>query len=70
MCTRSGTVDPGILFYLAGQGATIDELNRVLNQESGLKGLSGLPKQLTEDNQKKRDRCPDYEISLVVLPYC
>jgi acetate kinase len=43
MCTRSGTVDPGILIYLAGQGATIDELNRVLNQESGLKGLSGLP---------------------------
>jgi acetate kinase len=43
MCTRSGTVDPGILFYLARQGATIDELNRILNKESGLKGLSGLP---------------------------
>jgi acetate kinase len=43
MCTRSGSVDPGILFYLARHGATIDELDRVLNKESGLKGLSGLP---------------------------
>lgn len=43
MCTRSGTVDPGILFYLARQGATMNELDRVLNKESGLKGLSGLP---------------------------
>jgi len=43
MCTRSGAIDPGILFYLAREGATIDDLERVLNKESGLKGLSGLP---------------------------
>jgi acetate kinase len=43
MCTRSGTLDPGILFYLARQGATIDNLERLLNKESGLKGLSNLP---------------------------
>jgi acetate kinase len=43
MCTRSGTLDPGILFYLARQGATIDDLERILNKESGLRGLSDLP---------------------------
>lgn len=43
MCTRSGSVDPGILLYLARQGATIDEIERALTKESGLKGLSGLP---------------------------
>ncbi len=43
MCTRSGGVDPGILIYLLRQGASADELERVLNKESGLAGLSGLP---------------------------
>ena len=43
MCTRSGSVDPGILIYLLRQGASADDLERVLNKESGLAGLSGMP---------------------------
>ena len=43
MCTRSGSVDPGILIYLMRQGSSPDELERVLNKESGLAGLSGMP---------------------------
>ena len=43
MCTRSGSLDPGILIYLMRQGASADELERVLNKESGLAGLSGMP---------------------------
>ena len=43
MCTRSGSVDPGILIYLMRQGAGADELERMLNKESGLAGLSGMP---------------------------
>jgi acetate kinase len=42
MGTRSGCVDPGILVYLARQGVTPDELDRVLNEESGLVALGGL----------------------------
>jgi len=42
MCTRSGAVDPGILLYLLRQGASADELEKMLNKQSGLKGLSGL----------------------------
>ncbi len=43
MGTRSGTLDPGLLLYLLREkGTTADELNRVLNNESGLKGLSGV----------------------------
>ena len=41
MCTRSGAVDPGILIYLQRQGASADALEKMLNKESGLKGLSG-----------------------------
>lgn len=43
MCSRSGAVDPGILIYLLREGATAAELEHLLNKESGLKGLSGLP---------------------------
>jgi acetate kinase len=42
MCTRSGEVDPGILFKLMREGATVDELENTLTRESGLHGLSGL----------------------------
>jgi acetate kinase len=43
MGTRSGSVDPGILIYLLRQeGYTPDQLERLLNKESGLKGISGL----------------------------
>jgi acetate kinase len=42
MCTRSGSVDPSILIYLLRQGRDADDLERILNKESGLKGLSGL----------------------------
>lgn len=41
MGSRSGSVDPGILLYLMRQGHTVDQLDALLNQQSGLKGLSG-----------------------------
>ena len=43
MGTRSGSVDPGILTYLLRErGATGESLDRALNHESGLKGISGV----------------------------
>ncbi|MDO3722011.1 acetate kinase [Marinobacter sp. chi1] len=41
MGTRSGDVDPGLFDYLDGKGITAAALNDVLNQQSGLLGLSG-----------------------------
>lgn len=42
MGTRSGDIDPAILFFLARtQGYTIDDLDKLLNKESGLKGICG-----------------------------
>jgi acetate kinase len=42
MATRSGSLDPGALIHLMRQGVDLDELDRVLNEESGLKALGGL----------------------------
>ena len=49
MGTRSGSIDPGILIYLARQhGRTADELDHMLNEESGLKGISGVSGDMRE----------------------
>jgi acetate kinase len=43
MCTRSGAVDPGLILYLLRHGTDIDSLEQILNKQSGLAGLSGMP---------------------------
>ncbi|WP_376794175.1 acetate/propionate family kinase [Thermogemmatispora sp.] len=43
MGTRSGSLDPGLLLYLLRHGGySPDDLDRILNRESGLLGISGL----------------------------
>jgi acetate kinase len=43
MATRSGSVDPGALFYLLREhGLSVEELDRALEHESGLAALGGL----------------------------
>jgi acetate kinase len=43
MSTRSGDLDPGVLVYLMDhRGYGPREIERLVNQESGLKGVSGL----------------------------
>ncbi len=42
MGSRSGTIDPGLLLYLMKQdGQSADEVDRMLNHQSGLLGVSG-----------------------------
>ncbi|TYC63728.1 acetate kinase [Marinobacter sp. BW6] len=41
MGTRSGDVDPGLFDFLRSKGIAAEEVHRILNQESGLLGLSG-----------------------------
>ncbi len=42
MGTRCGAIDPGVLLYLLRQGMSIDALDELLYQHSGLLGLSGI----------------------------
>jgi acetate kinase len=49
MGTRSGSVDPGILTFLMRQGRLDgQDIDRVLNQKSGLLGISGLSSDMRE----------------------
>ncbi len=42
MVTRSGDLDPAIVLELVRKGLSADEIDELLNKESGMKGLSGL----------------------------
>jgi acetate kinase len=52
MGTRSGSIDPSILIYLLRQyNLNADDLDRILNKESGFKGISGLSSDLRSINE-------------------
>ncbi|MHC4561782.1 MAG: acetate/propionate family kinase [Planctomycetota bacterium] len=42
MGTRSGDIDPAVIPYMVSQGLTVEQIDKVLNKESGLLGLSEL----------------------------
>lgn len=47
MGARSGSIDPGIIFYLLEENKfSVQELDRLLNNSSGLLGISGLSKDM------------------------
>ncbi|HEX3445619.1 MAG TPA: hypothetical protein VHS80_12970 [Chthoniobacterales bacterium] len=49
MASRSGSIDPGLLLHLLRQpDYSVDRLDRILNQESGLLGISGISTDLRE----------------------
>jgi acetate kinase len=42
MATRCGSLDPGVVFYLARQGRVLDDIEDMLYHRSGLLGVSGI----------------------------
>jgi acetate kinase len=48
MGTRSGDLDPSIIFYLEERGYDFHELHNILNKKSGLLGLSGISSDLRD----------------------
>lgn len=68
MGTRSGDIDPGIIFHLARSGGmTVDQIDKLLNRESGLKGMAGVNdfrelKDLIEDGDENAQLAYDVYI--------
>lgn len=66
MATRSGDVDPGLLLYLQRHaGVTPRELEKLLNEESGLLGVSGM-----SDDMRVLLASSDPRARLAVDLYC
>lgn len=69
MGTRSGSIDPGIIEYIADKtNLTIKEITKILNKESGLKGIS----EITSDMrplEENMENCPNSKRAMNVYLY-
>jgi len=69
MGTRSGDLDPAILFYLARErGYTLEALDRLLNRESGLFGLCG-ENDMRRIHARIEEGDPDAALALEIFVY-
>jgi acetate kinase len=66
MATRSGSVDPGAILHVLRRGISPDELERVLEHESGLAGLSEISSRV-EELERSGERAA--ELALAVYAY-
>ena len=68
MSTRPGDLDPGVLLYLITKGAGAAEIQRLIDRECGLLGISGLSSDMkTLLEQRKRD--PRAELAVEIFMY-
>jgi len=68
MGPRSGDVDPGIFDFLQGKGMSATGVHRMLNQESGLLGISGRSNDMRTLAQLAREG--DAEAALAIEIFC
>ncbi len=70
MGTRSGSVDPGILTYLMReQHATADQLDQVLNKQSGFTGISGVSSDLRQVEQAREQGSTRAKLAIDMFIY-
>jgi acetate kinase len=70
MGTRSGDVDPGVIFFLHRQlGLTIDRIDGLLNKESGLLGISGVSNDMREIEEKASSGNEQCQLAMEMFVY-
>ena len=67
MASRSGSIDPGLILHQLRRGMEVEELDRCLNRESGLLGLSGLSGDMAELRQARREGHAGAELAIAVF---
>ena len=70
MGTRCGDIDPSIVDFVAHkEGMTVDEVDLLLNKQSGLLGLSGITNDMRELLDEEREH-KDRRASLAIDMFC
>jgi acetate kinase len=69
MGTRSGDIDPSIIFFLMERGYSVQDLNKMLNKESGLLGLSEISNDLRDLEQAAENGNTNAQEALDVYAY-
>ena len=70
MGTRAGDIDPAVIFYLmAKEGFSIDQIDTMLNKQSGLLGISGLTNDMRDLLAEEREH-GDRRARLAIEIFC
>ena len=70
MGSRAGDIDPGILLHIAREeGMSMDELDKILNKDSGLKGLSNHSNDMRDIIDKAATGDEDCRLALLVFAH-
>jgi acetate kinase len=70
MGTRSGTVDPGILIYVQREkGLSVDQLDEILHNKSGLLGISGLSSDFRQVQEAAQEGHPRAQLAMDIYAY-
>lgn len=70
MGTRSGTIDPAIIFHLYREkGMSIDEIDTLLNKKSGFLGITEMSNDLRDVTQGAKDKNPKCILALELSSY-
>ncbi len=70
MGTRSGSVDPGLLLYVQRHRAlSAEDLDRILNRESGLLGVSGVSSDMRQVLAAAREGNPRAHLALEIYAH-
>ncbi|MPN28763.1 Acetate kinase [bioreactor metagenome] len=69
MGTRSGDLDPAILTYLMGKGYTKETVDKYLNKESGVLGISGVSSDFRDISDAAKTGNKRAQLALDVFAY-
>ena len=69
MGTRTGDLDPAIVFYLEKRGYSKEDLDRMFNQQSGFLGLSGVSNDVRSLEKKVDEGHEQAALALEVFAY-
>jgi len=67
MGTRSGDIDPGIFGFLSSKGYSADDIDTMLNRESGLLGISGKSNDMRTLIESAESGCPRSQLAIDVF---
>ena len=76
MGTRSGSIDPAIIFHLVNKNRSLEDIKNILEKESGFKGLSGIGSDIRKlwaktgsEGSKRVFDVFSYQMAKIILSY-
>ncbi len=69
MGTRTGDLDPAVIFYLVRKGYNIKDVENIFNKQSGLRGISGTSNDVRDLEEKAEVGDKNAQLALDIFAY-